>query len=169
MYHFDPDRTLAMVLTGTGYVPGREFAPRRITAFREQGIDYRRAYTLEDFSPDFGDTDYAAYFVNLFTERNAYADVDTIIRLFEAYLTPDADDHFASIDCPTLILTGSADTAHASAFALRKQIPDCDLQVLPGAGHACQMEQPWLFDRLMLAFLERHGLHPGAGAANALK
>ena len=34
--------------------------------------------------------------------------------------------------------------------------------MLPGAGHACQLEQPWLFDKFMLDFLDRKGLFPGA-------
>jgi hypothetical protein len=36
------------------------------------------------------------------------------------------------------------------------------LKTLPGAGHACQIEQPWLFDRFMIEFLAKHGLFPGA-------
>jgi len=31
---------------------------------------------------------------------------------------------------------------------------------LPGAGHACQIEQPWLFNRFMIEFLDKHGLFP---------
>ena len=38
----------------------------------------------------------------------------------------------------------------------------CELKVLPGAGHACMLEQPWLFDKFMLDFLDRKGLFPGA-------
>jgi pimeloyl-ACP methyl ester carboxylesterase len=37
------------------------------------------------------------------------------------------------------------------------------LKVLPGAGHACQIEQPWLFNRHMIDFLTRHGLFPSRG------
>jgi len=36
------------------------------------------------------------------------------------------------------------------------------LKTLPGAGHACQIEQPWLFDRFMIEFLTTHGLFPEA-------
>ena len=43
------------------------------------------------------------------------------------------------------------------------------LKVLPGAGHACQLEQPWLFDKFMIEFLEKNGLFPaGATALPAL-
>jgi pimeloyl-ACP methyl ester carboxylesterase len=34
------------------------------------------------------------------------------------------------------------------------------IRILHGAGHACQMEQPWLFDRYMIEFLKDHGLFP---------
>jgi pimeloyl-ACP methyl ester carboxylesterase len=36
------------------------------------------------------------------------------------------------------------------------------MQILYGAGHACQIEQPALFNRHMTAFLTAHGLFPGA-------
>jgi pimeloyl-ACP methyl ester carboxylesterase len=62
------------------------------------------------------------------------------------------------IDCPAIILTGSEEGTHRNAFALIARIPNRELKVLPGAGHACPMEQPWLFDRFMIEFLTKHGL-----------
>jgi hypothetical protein len=35
------------------------------------------------------------------------------------------------------------------------------MKILYGAGHACQIEQPWLFDKFMLESLASHGLFPG--------
>ncbi len=63
------------------------------------------------------------------------------------------------IDCPAIILTGSEEGTHRNAFTLIARIPNRELKELPGAGHACQTEQPWLFDRLMIEFLTKHGLH----------
>ena len=60
-----------------------------------------------------------------------------------------------------MILTGSEDGAHQSAFALQERIPNCELRTLPGAGHACQIEQSWVFNRFMIEFLAKHGLFPG--------
>jgi hypothetical protein len=54
-----------------------------------------------------------------------------------------------------LILTGSEDAAHQRAFALRDVLPDAELVTLVGAGHACQLEQPWEFDRHLLDFIDR--------------
>ena len=74
-----PDRTAAMVLSGTGYSPGKEFAPRRIKAYTEHGIGYRWGYTFEDLSPAFRATPMARYFADLFTERNPHADLQSIL------------------------------------------------------------------------------------------
>ena len=162
MYHQRPDKTAAFVLSGTGYNPTKEFAKRRIDAYTANGIDYRWAYTFEDLSPAFRATPLAHFFANLFSERNQFADLQTILYQFKALQKPDPDGHHERIACPTIILTGSEDGTHQSAFALKARIPNCELRVLPGAGHACQMEQPWLFDRFMIEFLSKHGLFPAA-------
>jgi pimeloyl-ACP methyl ester carboxylesterase len=167
MYHRAPQRTRALVLSGTGYIPGKEFAHRRLAAYRAKGLDYRWEYTFEDLSPAFRVTPLAHYFAELFAERNRFADLATIMRQFEALARPDPEDHHSAIGCPTIILSGTEDGAHPSAAALKERIPGCELKVLPGAGHACQIEQPWLFDRLMIDFLRRHGLFPDEGRAAA--
>ena len=76
MYHQHPDRTAAMILSGTGYTPEKAFAKRRIEAYGAKGIGYRWAYTFEDLSPAFRATPMAHFFANLFAERNDFADVD---------------------------------------------------------------------------------------------
>ena len=156
-----PRRTPAMVLSGTGYNPAKEFAARRIKAYTEQGIDYRWGYTFEDLSPAFRATPLAHFFADMFAERNRHADLQSILYQFEALAKPDAEDHHGRISCPTIILSGSEDGTHQAAFALKARIPGCEMKVLYGAGHACQIEQPWLFDRFMLEFLARHRLFPG--------
>jgi 3-oxoadipate enol-lactonase len=165
MYHQRPDKTAALVLSGTGYNPTKEFAQRRIDNYTTEGTDYRWRYTFEDLSPAFRATPLAHFFANLFTERNEHADVQTIIHQFKALQAPCPDGHHESIACPTIILTGSEDGSHQRAFALQERIPNCELKVLPGAGHACQLEQPWLYDRFMIEFLTKHGLFPGASKA----
>ena len=160
MYHQRPPATAALILTGTGYTPEKEWAQQRIDAYSTYGINYRWAYTFEDLSPAFRATPLAQYFAEIFTERNERADVETIIRQFEALQQPEPDGHDAGIACPTLILSGSEDAGYDASLALQGRIPGCELNILPGAGHACQLEQPWLFDRLMTKFLAKHNLFP---------
>jgi pimeloyl-ACP methyl ester carboxylesterase len=166
MNHLRPSQTAAIVLSGTGHNPVRELSPH-VAKYREQGAEYRRWFTHADLSPAFRSTPMAHYFADLFSERNAMADVDTIIYQFEALAMPSPEDLYSGIKCPTIILTGSEDSAHPRSFALQEQIPSCELKVLPGAGHACYMEQPWLFDRFMLEFLSKHDLFPGSVKAMA--
>jgi len=162
MHHARTDRTKALVMCGTGYNPAKEFTAHRIKQYTDRGIDYRWDYTFEDLSPAFRQTPTAMYFAQMFSERNAHADLGSIIRQFRALAAPDAADHYTRIKCPSVILTGSEDNIHKSAFALKEQIPGCELRILHGAGHACQIEQPWLFDRYMIEFLDKHGLYPPA-------
>jgi len=161
MHHERPQQTAALILSGTGYNPDKAFAPRRIKEYRQYGIDYRWRYTFDDFSPACRATPLARFFADMFAERNFCGDLQSILYQFEAHAKPDAADHQARIACPTIILSGSEDATHQNAFALKARIPGCEMKVLPGAGHACQIEQPWLFNRLMLEFLARHGLFPG--------
>jgi 3-oxoadipate enol-lactonase len=165
MHHARPAETKALIMCGTGYNPGKEFASHRIKQYTERGIDYRWDYTFEDFSPAFRQTPLAMYVADLFAERNAHADLDSILRQFLALKAPDAVDHFSRISCPSIILSGSEDGTHKAAFALKEQIPACELRILHGAGHACQIEQPWLFDRYMIEFLDKHDLFPGIAEA----
>ena len=58
---------------------------------------------------------------------------------------------------------GAAERFLAQRVAPRPPRARGKLKVLPGAGHACQMEQPWLFDRFIIDFLTRHGLFPRSG------
>lgn len=153
-----PRRTLAQIHTGCGYRPVKDFAFRRIQQLTEQGIGFRREFAFADFSPAFRETEMGRYFVDLFVERNEYADVDTIVEMFRALSVPDPDWLF-EVECPMLIITGSEDSAHQSAFELQKKVGErCEIVTIPGAGHACNMEQPWLWDQHALAFLRKHGL-----------
>jgi pimeloyl-ACP methyl ester carboxylesterase len=160
MYGLRPNQAQALIFSGTGYRPVRDMS-FRIDGYRQQGIDYRWDFTFGDLSAAFRATPMAHYFADLFSERNQLADVDTIIYQFEALQQPIPEDLHSGIRCPSIILTGSEDNAHPRAAALQDRIPGCELRTLPGAGHACYLEQPWLFDRFALEFLKKHGLFPG--------
>ena len=138
----------------------QRFVKRRIADYSAEGVDYRWRYTFQDFSPHFGVSHLAHYFAQIFTERNAQADVNSIVEQFRALGAPRPANFFSGINCPALILTGSEDAAHQSAFELNQHLPDSEIRVLPGAGHACHMEQPWLFDQFIVEFLKTRGLFP---------
>ncbi len=151
-------RTLAVIMTGSGYDPVKEFAQKRIRQYSELGVTFRRQHAFEDYSPAFRDAPIATYFADLFAERNRWADAPTIVEQFRALGKLDPDWLFEGIRAPSLIITGSEDNSHASAFGLQARIPGCELATIQGGGHACNMERPWEWDALALAFLRKHGL-----------
>jgi 3-oxoadipate enol-lactonase len=153
-----PERTLAMIHSGCSYRPVKEFAFKRAAQYAELGIAFRREHALGDFSPTFRHTPLATYFIDALVERNQWADAPTIAEMFRALSAPDPDWLFSGVRCPMLIITGSEDNSHEGAFTLQARVAGCELVTLDGAGHACNMEQPWEWDRHALRFLGKHGL-----------
>jgi pimeloyl-ACP methyl ester carboxylesterase len=169
MYHEDPARTLALVLSATGYSPDGDPEWRAIRAsyidgYRQQGPAYRSQFGRAVLSEAFRDTPLAQYLLDILLERNNLVDVPSIVRQFEALERPRGPQFFTSLACPALILSGTEDMAHPRASKLQEMMPNSELRTLPGAGHACHLEQPWLFDTYMLEFLRRQNLFPGTGA-----
>jgi pimeloyl-ACP methyl ester carboxylesterase len=168
MANLRPEQTLAVIVTGGGYSPVKEFVPKRIQQYGEQGVAFRYQHTFEDYSPAFRETEIAKYFAEIFTERNAWADAATIVEQFRALGEPDPDWLFAGVKAPSLIITGSEDTAHPTAAALRDRLADCEMVTMQGAGHACNMERPREWDAAAIRFLRQHGLMDPAPAEAAL-
>ncbi len=169
MANLRPDQTLAVVMSGAGYRAGRkQFAETRIPQYQQFGVGFRREHAFADWSPAFRETAMAEYFADIFAERNPWADADTIVEMFGALNEPDPDWLHPGVKAPTLIITGSEDNAHERSFALQERIAGCELVTMEGAGHSCNMERPWEWDRYFLAFVAKHGLveaQPQAAAA----
>lgn len=157
MYHRRPARTDAVVMSGSGWREVKDFASHRIAAYTERGLAYRYDYTLECFSPAFRSTPVAKWLANLFMERNADADLETILLMFHAYAEPDPDWLAKELRAPALVVSGSEDFTNGPARALHDRLPDAEFVEVAGAGHACQLEQPWVFDAEMIRFLRAHG------------
>jgi 3-oxoadipate enol-lactonase len=157
MYHLRPEGTEAVVLVAGNYRPVKDFVPRRIGDYREHGLDFRYGHTLHGLSPDFARTPLADWFATMFVERNATADLDTIVTMFEALGVPDPDWLHAGLHAPVLIVSGRLDGGHQAAYALLERLPDARLVPVEDAGHACHMEKPWEVDRAIIGFLRELG------------
>ncbi len=158
-----PERTRALVLTGAGYheKDGALIAKgilRHEPGYTEKGIAYRRTQLEGNFSEAFRASPLGRYFVDLFAERNDTADAESILALLRAHDPADPEWLHPAISAPTLIVTGGADRSRASQVKLRDHIRGAELVVIEGAGHCCNMEQPWAYDAAVLDFLRRHGL-----------
>jgi pimeloyl-ACP methyl ester carboxylesterase len=159
MYQQRPETTIAAVLSGTGYSEEPTSRAGRIRSYNEEGVGFRWLHNFVDFSAAFRATPMAHYFTEMFVERNPLADADSIVRLFQAMESADPKLVLGLL-CPTIILSGTEDASHTQALELRTRMPHAEFRAIPGAGHACFIEQPSLFDRYVLEFLERKGLLP---------
>jgi 3-oxoadipate enol-lactonase len=161
-----PDLVWALVLEDAG-LPGVNWS---------QAV---RAYgTAEDEAVARGDLE-AATEINLRMwvdgPRRAAADVDPHVRaavaemqrqalelqasywerLDEDLLVPDIAERLGEVQAPTLVLVGEEDVEdmHALAGRFATEIARARLATIPGAAHLPNLEQPAVFDRLVLEFL----------------
>jgi pimeloyl-ACP methyl ester carboxylesterase len=165
MANQQPERTSSIILSGCSYRPGgKPFTAKRIEQYEREGVAFRRTHFYNGVSRAFAESPLGPYFERLFLERNDTADASSIIEMFRALGEPDPEAIFDP-PAPTLIITGSEDSSHESAFGLRDRIPGCELVTIEGAGHCCQLEQPWEWDRIALEFLRRKGVLPSPAEA----
>jgi non-heme chloroperoxidase len=68
----------------------------------------------------------------------------------------DSTELLPGISCPLLILNGAEDrvTTPETAAAMHSLAPGSQLEILPDAGHLSNLEQPELFNRLLLEHLK---------------
>jgi 3-oxoadipate enol-lactonase len=81
------------------------------------------------------------------------------LRSTLAVLGFDLRRELASVRCPTLVIVGARDrtVSRGSALALAGAIPGARLEIVPDSGHATPYDQPDLFNRLILEFLDGVG------------
>lgn len=158
MYHRHPERTSAVVVTGSGYRPDKAFARHRIELFRRHGIAHRAAYIRDSVSEEFARTPLFAWLVAMYEARADSTDVETIIAMFEAHGLPDPEWLQRELAAPVLILSGSRDSAHEATFLLHERLPESQMHVIDDAGHLAFLEKPWEFNRLLLDFLRARGI-----------
>jgi pimeloyl-ACP methyl ester carboxylesterase len=64
-------------------------------------------------------------------------------------------DGLGAIRVPTLIIVGDRDQPFlAPCEYMAKKIPGARLEVIPGAGHSSNLDQPEIFNRVLRSFLE---------------
>jgi pimeloyl-ACP methyl ester carboxylesterase len=67
-------------------------------------------------------------------------------------------EEIASIRTPTLVIVGQEDvsTPVSTARRLAQRIPECELVIIPDAGHICTIESPEAVNKALTGFLRQH-------------
>jgi 3-oxoadipate enol-lactonase len=157
IYHSDPRRVIALVLTGAlsrsppaGKIAGiwvedivREIARRGIKDYLDDNVRFW-------FSPGFDPT----RIEETTAERYKLA-AHAAIAYCRAVAVLDIRDRLGEIRAPTLIIVGSEDgrTPVEESELMNRGIPDAWLKVIKGAGHLVNVEQPEAFNQPVLDFI----------------
>ncbi|XDZ66558.1 alpha/beta fold hydrolase [Alphaproteobacteria bacterium LSUCC0684] len=80
---------------------------------------------------------------------------ESYIKSIEASVHSDHTDNLDKIDIPTLVVVGSEDrlTPPSLAREITAQIPSARLEIIAGAGHLSNIEEPEAFNQVVLDFL----------------
>lgn len=160
-----PDRTRSLVVAGCGYgaPPERQAAFRRESeaiarAFETQGTEeVAKWYALGPARVQFQNKDPRGWaeFARQLAEHSAQGSALTqrgVQR--ERPSLYDLTDQLRDLRVPTLVMTGDEDEACLEPdLMLKRTIPSSALVVLPRTGHACNLEEPDLFNRTVQDFL----------------
>ena len=82
---------------------------------------------------------------------------ESYIKTIESSVNLDHADLFSGVDVPTLVMAGELDTLTTPVMAKRiaDKIKNAELVTIPAAGHSVNIEQPEVFNQVVLDFLKR--------------
>lgn len=154
-----PERVEGLVLCCTSALLGpRELWDERIRVAREEGMDSLvdsvvvRWFTPEFFSTQPETVEKAAAMLRG-TDPEGYAGCCAAIR------DMDLRDRLGQIRAPTLVISADEDPATPPEHGelIRDSIPGASFEVIPGASHLANIEQPEAVTRAILDHLARRG------------
>jgi len=88
-------------------------------------------------------------------ERYKLLDMDAVLELFRCFERMNLTAELHRIHVPTLVMVGEQDMLKPRKYSeiIAREIPGAKLVVVPNAGHALCLEQPQVFNALVLGFL----------------
>jgi pimeloyl-ACP methyl ester carboxylesterase len=157
-----PELFKALILVGGSSGPGGSIE-ERIRGYTQIGVEnYHRQHLRELVAPGFPETRLGKYLFNIFTERDPWLSGASIGQIFRARGGTDMTPRLGTMRVPTLVINGEHDNSLAGGRKTAALIPGAVHKVLPGTGHACNIEDPAGFDALVIDFLKERDLMPPA-------
>ncbi|HZD40666.1 MAG TPA: alpha/beta hydrolase [Terriglobales bacterium] len=157
-----PELVRALILVG-GNSAGAASINDRIHGYTQGGLTpYHLQHLKELVAPDFPQTKLGDYLLNMFAERGPWLSGECIAQIFRARAGTDMTPRLGSLNLPTLVINGEHDNSLAAGKRTASLISGALHKILPETGHACCIEDPAGFDRLVIDFFTANGLMPAA-------
>jgi 3-oxoadipate enol-lactonase len=151
-----PEIFKALILIGCSSGPSEH--QTRTDGYVGQGV---RAYHIEHLralvSAEFSGTALGKYLLGLFTDTDPMLNPESLRRIFEALEVKNLTSRLGELNMPVLTLNGEFDGTLPRTREMSLKIRGASHQIVPGAGHACCLENPMVFDQLVREFLKQHG------------
>jgi 3-oxoadipate enol-lactonase len=132
----------------------------RIDNYRKSLKDFHIQHLRDLVAPAFADSRLGRHLLNMWVERQPRLKGEAIAQVFMAGNHTDNTERLPNMRVPTLVINGEFDNSLSAGKRTSTLIPGAVHKVLPATGHACCLEDPAGFDRIVIEFLQSHKLMP---------
>jgi 3-oxoadipate enol-lactonase len=154
-----PDLFDALILVGGNSGVSSRYQGR-IEGYRKNLADYHIEHMRELVAPQFAESRLGRHLIGMFVEREPRLDGEAIAQVFMAGNQTDTTERLPGMKVPTLVINGELDHSLPAGRRTASLVPGAVHKILPNTGHACCIEDPAGFDRLVIEFLQGRGLMP---------
>ena len=92
----------------------------------------------------------------MFIYQDSKLNAPAIAEIFHALQNRDLTARLPELKMPVLIMNGEFDNSLKRSKEMSARIAGAEHRIIPGAGHACCLEDPATFDGFVLDFLRKH-------------
>lgn len=150
-----PEIFKALILVGCSSGPSEH--QTRIDGYVKQGMQtYHIEHLRALVSREFSQTALGKYLLGLFTDTDPILNAEALRKIFEALEVKNLTPRLPELRMPVLTLNGEFDGTLPRTREMSQNIRGAVHRIIPGAGHACCLENPVVFDQLVREFLKQH-------------
>lgn len=159
-----PEMAEALILVG-GSSAGAKHLPHHYDGYTGPDVvGYQLEHLKSVVAPQFPGTRLGEWMLKVFNETADRLSGPSCGELIRARMASDMRAGLAGMKVPTLVVNGEYDVSFQSGAYTAANIPGAVRTVIPGAGHACLIEDPMAFDEAVINFLTPLGLWRGKSA-----
>lgn len=152
-----PEIFKALVLVGCSSGPSDHGT--RTDGYLKEGVEqYHIKHLRALVSEEFSRSRLGKYLLRLFTDTDPKLNPEALKSIFEALEVKNLTPRLAELRMPVLTLSGEFDGTLPRTREMNQKIHGAVHQIIPGAGHACCLENPIIFDQLVRDFFQKHKL-----------